>query len=128
MARFSLSTSHQRILAIEGFILDLPGPTVTGDDRRDVLSRVDGDNFFVGCEGSEVSDGLTGIVGDDHGFLRWFYEQKFLSVKRVLATSSIIGCSHRIHFVSKMRRLNGPWHVSCIRGMAGTISVRGGNT
>lgn len=75
MMRFSsqrvgrLSTSHQRILSVENFLLDFPALPISGDDGCGVLSCVDDQNFLVGDERLDEANWFAVVVlGGDHGF------------------------------------------------------------
>jgi hypothetical protein len=66
------SATHQGILSVEGLCLDLSSLAVTSNNRRNKLGCIISDDFFVGHEGGEVSDRLTGIIGDHNGNLLGF--------------------------------------------------------
>jgi hypothetical protein len=61
VARFSLSTSHQGVLPVEGLRLNFSCLSIAGHDSRGVIGRIDGDDFRVGNE--SCKNGLIGIHG-----------------------------------------------------------------
>ena len=86
------SAVHQRVLSVEGLRLHPARLPIAGRDGRDVLGRVDGDNFLVGREGSEVPSRLAGIVCDDHAWI-------LLAVLRVAVRLRGVAASGRSHLL-----------------------------